>query len=215
MPKQPLGGVRHRTLSMVKRSGLLLAILGSAHGLLAQHAVKLRIDWDKTVLVSRSTPTLQVVTNPRLERGDPLSVAAYKALKSLGAEDVRYVPWLPYPKLAVAELNPPTPTSTSWDFSLIDPMTKEFLTATEGHTTVINFSTSPAWLYKTAKPVIYPEDPNKLDWSYTQGTELVDPTGKQLGDYYARLVSWYVDGGFTDELGVLPQPFQSSARHSN
>ena len=38
-------------------------------------------------------------------------------------------------------------------------------------------------------------------WNYTQGTELRDPTGKELGDYYARLVSWYVDGGFTDELG--------------
>ena len=26
--------------------------------------------------------------------------------------------------------------------------------------------------------------------------------GKELGDYYARLVSWYVNGGFTDENGV-------------
>ncbi len=29
-----------------------------------------------------------------------------------------------------------------------------------------------------------------------------DPTGKELGDYYARLVSWYVNGGFSDENGV-------------
>mgnify|MGYP003403795069 CR=1 FL=1 len=27
-----------------------------------------------------------------------------------------------------------------------------------------------------------------------------DP-GKEVADYYARLVSWYVNGGFTDELG--------------
>jgi hypothetical protein len=39
-------------------------------------------------------------------------------------------------------------------------------------------------------------------WDYTQGTELRDPTGKELGDYYGRLVSWYVNGGFTDENGV-------------
>ena len=38
-------------------------------------------------------------------------------------------------------------------------------------------------------------------WDYTQGTELRDPTGKELGDYYARLVSWYTKGGFTDEFG--------------
>ena len=40
-----------------------------------------------------------------------------------------------------------------------------------------------------------------MTWEYTQGTELRDPSGKELGDYYGRLVSWYVNGGFTDENG--------------
>jgi hypothetical protein len=40
-----------------------------------------------------------------------------------------------------------------------------------------------------------------VTWDYTQGTELRDKTGKELGDYYGRLVSWYVNGGFTDEMG--------------
>ncbi len=66
----------------------------------------------------------------------------------------------------------------------------------------MNFSTIPAWLFKTDKPVTYPADPNQVTWDYTQGTELRDPSGKELGDYYARLVSWYVNGGFTDENGV-------------
>ena len=48
----------------------------------------------------------------------------------------------------------------------------------------------------------YPADPNQVVWDYTQGTELRDPSGKELGDYYGRLVSWYVNGGFTDENGV-------------
>src|ERR1035441_3331622 len=81
-------------------------------------------------------------------------------------------------------------------------MTSDFLAATEGHPTVMNFSTSPAWLYESEKPVTYPADANKVVWDYTQGTELRDPTGKELGDYYARLVSWYVNGGFSDENGV-------------
>ncbi len=38
-------------------------------------------------------------------------------------------------------------------------------------------------------------------WDYTQGTELRDPSMKELGDYYARLVSWYTKGGFVDEFG--------------
>jgi len=111
------------------------------------------------------------------------------------------VPWLPYPRLGVAELEAPTAEKTSWDFSVIDPMTKDFMAATEGHSTVMNFSTIPTWLFKTEKPAAYPADPNQVTWDYTQGTELRDPTGKELGDYYARLVSWYVQGGFTDENG--------------
>ncbi len=182
--------------------GVVFAGIGSASMLSGQQPSKVTVHWDKVVVVSQTTPTLQVVVNPPLRPGHPLGAAAYKALKELGANDVRYVPWLPYPKLAVAELKPPTPQKTSWDFSLIDPMTKAFFAATEGHPVILNFSTIPAWLFKTPKPVTYPSDPNKAYWHYTQGTELRDPTGKELGAYYARLVSWYVDGGFTDENGV-------------
>ena len=176
-----------------------LASVASVH---AQQPASLSIHWDKVTVVSRSTPTLQVVVNPPLRPGQPLSAASYQAVKELGADYVRYVPWLPYPKLAVAELEPPTSQKTSWDFSLIDPMTKDFLAATDGHSTVMNFSTIPAWLFKTEKPVTYPADPNLAVWNYTQGTELRDLSGRELGDYYARLVSWYVNGGFSDENGV-------------
>ncbi len=160
------------------------------------------IDWTRTILLSRSTPTLQVVVNPPLRRGSSIHDPVFAALRDLGAQNVRYVPWLPYPRLAVAEMEPPAATKTSWDFSLIDPMTLDFLDATKGHSTILNFSTIPAWLFKTPQPVAYPADPNAPCWDYTQGTELKDPTLKGLGDYYARLVSWYGQGGFTDELGV-------------
>ncbi|HVT98866.1 MAG TPA: hypothetical protein VHE33_15280 [Acidobacteriaceae bacterium] len=161
----------------------------------------IKIDWDKTVIVSKSTPTLQVVTNPMLNPGSPIHDGAFAALKMLGADYVRFVPWLPYPRIAVAELQPPTTDHTSWDFQYIDPVTKDFLAATEGHSTIVNFSTIPAWMFKTEKPVTYPDDPNQVYWNYTQGTELRDPSGKELGDYYARLVSWFTKGGFSDENG--------------
>ncbi|HLY39654.1 MAG TPA: hypothetical protein VKR52_00515 [Terracidiphilus sp.] len=188
---------------MILRIGLTTAVsIAAWMQCQGQAAPKLTVDWDKTAVVSRSTPTLQVVVNPPLRPGQPLGEAAYKALKELGADYVRYVPWLPYPKLGVAELEPPTAQKTSWDFSLIDPMTKDFLSATDGHSTILNFSTIPTWLFKTDKAAMYPADPNQVEWHYTQGTELRDRTGKELGDYYARLVSWYVDGGFTDEAGL-------------
>jgi hypothetical protein len=160
-----------------------------------------QIDWSRILLVSRSTPTLQVVTNPMLNPGAPIHDASFAALKSLGADYVRFVPWLPYPKTAVAELEPPSNGQSHWDFTTIDPVTRDFFAATEGHSTIVNFSTIPAWIFKTDKPVTYPEDPNQVFWDYTQGTQLRDPTGQELGAYYARLVSWYTAGGFTDETG--------------
>ncbi len=174
-----------------------MAMVCAAHG--QTQAVK--IDWGKIERVSNTTATLQVVVNPPLRRGSPIHDPVFSSLRELGADYVRYVPWLPYPKLGVAELKPPENGKTSWDFSLIDPMTIDFLNATRGHTVILNFSTIPAWLFRTPKPVAYPQDPNQVSWNYTQGTELRDPSGKQLGDYYARLVSWYVNGGFIDEYG--------------
>jgi hypothetical protein len=81
-------------------------------------------------------------------------------------------------------------------------MTIDFLNATRGHTTILNFSTIPQWMFKTPQPVPYPADPNQVFWNYTQGTELRDPSMKELAGYYARLVSWYTKGGFTDENGT-------------
>jgi hypothetical protein len=162
---------------------------------------KLAPRWERVLEESKTTPTLQVVVNPPLRRGTPVHDNAYQALSDLGADYVRYVPWLPYPRLGVAELEPPQESKTSWDFSLIDPMTIDFLEATKGHSAVLNFSTIPQWMYKTDQPVTYPDDPDKAVWNYEQGTELRDPSGKEVADYFARLLSWYTKGGFTDELG--------------
>ena len=162
---------------------------------------KLDIQWDRVVKVSKSTPTLQVVVNPPLRRGGTIHDYSFMALKNLGADYVRYVPWLPYPKLGVAELEPPQNEKTFWDFGVIDPLTIDFLNATKGHPIILNFSTIPAWMFRTDNPVKYPSDPSEVTWNYTQGQQLVDSTGKQLGDYFARLYGWYAKGGFTDELG--------------
>ena len=166
---------------------------------------RLTVHWDRVTKESRTTPTLQVVVNPPLRRGTPVHDNAFQALHDLGADYVRYVPWLPYPRLGVAELGPPKDGKTSWDFSLIDPMTIDFLEATKGHSVVLNFSTIPQWMYKTERSIPYPDDPNEAVWDYEQGTELRDPTFKEVADYYARLLSWYTKGGFTDESGKRHQ----------
>ena len=181
-------------------AALLLAVMTMPYAF-AQNPNNVKVDWGQVEVVSKTTPTLQVVVNPPLRRGSEIHDNVFQNLKELGADYVRYVPWLPYPKLAVAELEPPADGKTSWDFSLIDPMMEDFMKATAGHSVIINFSTIPQWMWKTPKPVAYPSDPDQVDWNYEQGMELRDPSMKQVADYYARLVSWYTQGGFTDEYG--------------
>lgn len=162
----------------------------------------LSIDWSKTVLVSKTTPTLQVVVNPMLHTNSPIHKGAFDGLKALGADYVRFVPWFPYPHMAVAELKPPTPTHTFWDFAPVDTMVADFMAAQSGHSVVMNFSTIPDWMFKTAKPVTVPADQDQVFWDYNEGTEPRDPSLKEIADYFGRLFSWYTKGGFTDELGV-------------
>jgi hypothetical protein len=103
--------------------------------------------------------------------------------------------------LSVAELEPPANGTTSWDFSLLDPIAVDFLDATSGHDPVLSFCTIPQWMFKTTDKVNYPSDPNQVAWDYTQGNELRDPNSKELASYYSRLFSWYALGGFGDEFG--------------
>jgi len=164
-------------------------------------AVTISVDWNKLEHISTTTATLQVVVNPPLRPGSPIHDRAWNALRHLRADDVRFVPWYPYPKLGVAELTPPSEGKTSWDFSLLDPLTIDFFQATAGHPVMLNFSTIPQWMFKTTEPVHLPQDPDVAVWNYEQGTDLRDPSGKEVADYYARLASWYTRGGFTDEFG--------------
>ncbi|HEX4373354.1 MAG TPA: glycosyl hydrolase family 39 [Puia sp.] len=159
------------------------------------------VDWNKVEYISKTTPTLQVVENPMLRKNSPIHDATFAALKNLGADYVRYVPWFPYTKMAVAELKAPTKTETFWDFTYLDSTMNYFMQATEGHSVVINFSTTPAWMWKTDKEVKYPEDAYEVFWDYNPGAEMRDTTFKQIAAYYARVMSWYTLGGFTDELG--------------
>ncbi len=61
---------------------------------------------------------------------------------------------------------------------------------------VINFSTPPNWLYNPTS-YAYPDNPVDVTWSYESGPAATVPSA--LGDYYGRVVSWYVNGRLVDE----------------
>ncbi len=167
----------------------------------AGETVKVQVHWDKVGRVLRTKPTLLAGAAPDLWRGAPLHDQIFSAIKDLGVDDLRYASGGPFVHLGVAELEPPSATKTSWDFSYVDPITEDMMKATEGHTVAWTFAVIPQWMFKTPEPVRYPADPKEAFWKYEQGTELRDPTGKEVGDYFGRLVAWYTKGGFTDELG--------------
>ncbi|CAF1435987.1 unnamed protein product [Rotaria sordida] len=93
----------------------------------------------------------------------------------------------------------PPQNNTYYNFTYLDTMLEDFLDATDGHSRIISFSTQPNWLFKQATPHIYPDNATFTDWGYPVGTQLVDETMQELGDYYGRLFAWYTRGGFIDE----------------
>lgn len=189
-------------MSMVMTWLLVFVLMPALSAIGADESpLKVEVHWGKVIRIAKTAPTVLYIGTPLTKRGAPLHDPMLKAIRELGADDVRYAPCNLYPRLSVAELEPPTPTSTSWDFSLIDPYTEDAFQAINGHPIELTLSTIPEWMFKTPKPVRYPANPEQLFYDYEQGTELRDPTYGEVAEYYARVVSWYVNGGFTDELG--------------
>ncbi|CAF3779222.1 unnamed protein product, partial [Rotaria sordida] len=71
--------------------------------------ILIEVSWTTYDYDLHTIPTLQVVTNPLLARQfSPIYKQIFASLKELNAEYTRYAAWFPYPKLAVAELDPPS-----------------------------------------------------------------------------------------------------------
>ncbi len=71
--------------------------------------IEIEVSWTTHDYNLHTIPTLQVVTNPLFTREfSPVHKQIFASLKQLNAEYIRYAVWFPYPKLAVAELDPPS-----------------------------------------------------------------------------------------------------------
>ena len=76
----------YRLRVLASRLALCLSITAFGLAALAQNTQqKLEMDWNKIRTISKSTPTLQVVTNPMLNPGSPIHDQSFAALKALGA----------------------------------------------------------------------------------------------------------------------------------
>src|ERR1700712_1903092 len=101
---------------------LLAAGLASASAL-----PEVRPDWNKETTVVKTALRREVCVEPPMQRQASTHDALFHTLSDLKGDYARLAFWYPYPKLAVAELEPPTQTATYWDFKLIDPIVEDFI----------------------------------------------------------------------------------------
>jgi hypothetical protein len=97
-----------RVVIRVIPAALLIAAVA-----LAQQNPGVQVEWDVVLAPLNTRPTCQVVVNPLLVRGSHIHGQVFANLRTLvtGAQNlgpIRFVPWLPYPRLGVAALDPPS-----------------------------------------------------------------------------------------------------------
>ncbi|APU13207.1 MULTISPECIES: hypothetical protein [Actinoalloteichus] len=158
------------------------------------------VDWTNPTSVSKTVLTTHIWTAPPMRRDSPIHDRVFEALRELRADYVRFLPWFTHPTLSVPALEPPTEAGTSWNFGNLDPFVEDFVKASEGRPVVANFATIPGWMLTT--PPEYSTDPDTIHWEYENSSGLRDETFTEVADYFFRVASWYIAGGFTDENGV-------------
>ncbi len=180
---------------------LEVASAGNARPLALSESSKITVDWNQSVGQSRTELTVQVCFEPPMRRGSPIHRQVFDALRALKMSYARLQPWSVYPKLSVAELDPPANHRTSWDFSLMDPIILDSYAAAEGRPIGLDLA-MPEWLF-TGPPPAYPKDPDEIAWLYMirPVKTLRDPTFEETAAYFSRVAQWYIRGGFTDEYG--------------
>lgn len=195
------------------------------------YAASVKIDWAGNNGSVATTPSLQVVAHALLMRDSPMHDKVFDLLAQLDASLVRYVPWLPTPRLGVAALEPPSfggaqarggtggkrnasggiACTTSWNFTLLDEQMLDYWAAVGGQQRpqIPNFSTPPTWLYDNTSwsynAACTGSGPDHCTMGgYERGPAPASAHGglQALGDYYGRLLAWYTKGGFVDECGV-------------
>jgi hypothetical protein len=174
------------------------------------------VSWDDVSAKTHATPTVHSPNSYAWQRTDhsghknPMHDVLYSRLKELGTDHIRYMQAQDTNGLnnisAYPEPYPPNNAthSTSWAHLLsgIDPFVVDFCAATkfgDCSDTIIFIGPLPPWLFHTSMN-------NHTVCTATDSTHctgaLIDPSGRQAGEYFSRIVSWFTKGGFVDEFGV-------------
>jgi hypothetical protein len=111
-------------------------------------------DWSKVIGLSTANASIEVWVEPPLRRGYSIHDQLFGALRALSADYAHFQPWSVFPRLAVAELKPPTNGKAFWDFSLMDPIAEDFMQATAKHPVIFDIGTLPDRMFRSKTPVV-------------------------------------------------------------
>jgi len=121
------------------------------------------VDWASVTATTAAVPTYLDQVNPSMSRTSAIHDAVFDRIKELGADRIRYLHWDPFPEISLPEPTAPANGTTSWRFGKpwtspvsawshaatncsIDDYVEDFMTASEGHDSVINFSPLPPFM---------------------------------------------------------------------
>ena len=93
---------------IARRCAALLAPLAAAALAARAAPVAVTVDWATVQRPLQTVAAFQTVVNPVTCRESPYHDQVYQKIADLRAPFQRYVPWLPYPRLGIAELEPPS-----------------------------------------------------------------------------------------------------------
>ena len=129
----------------------------------ASPAAIVSVDWSSAFKTVTTAATMEITIMPFLARvPQGGSFAGYaRALSALPATQVRFAPWMAYPRVSVLELDEPDCSSTgpgsSWNSTVLDAVLADFMAAVcgpdaakggcrAGRSVAMQLSTMPAWL---------------------------------------------------------------------
>lgn len=168
--------------------------------------ITISIDWTAGLMVLNTTVSMQAVANPLMAPQSPIYDQIYATLAAFNTSYLNLQGWYPYPYMSCPQINPGL-----WNFTYMDPVILDFFATIPPHSNgVLNIDPIPNWMFDADYVTVIPsQDPFYEDFSWLLGGDPVDASCQQIGQYWGRIASWYMNGGFTDENDV----YHSSGYH--
>src|SRR5262245_35966429 len=124
-------------MNRVGRAGIVILCLNILCATHAEQPHQISVDWRKILGKSTLSPSVYVVTSPMMRPNSPIHAPVNAALKTLGADYLRFMVYDGHPQLSIPALYAPKDGKTSWDFSLMDPLMMDFFKITQDHPAIL------------------------------------------------------------------------------